>query len=61
MIYQGIRLPKNDQGYCDPTTRTQATTVWSRLQKTIKVIVTPQQDPKQQLFGFRKTHVQHFK
>ena len=22
MIYQGIRLPcKNDQGYCDPTTR----------------------------------------
>ena len=25
MIYQGIRLPcKNDQGYCDPTTRTQA-------------------------------------
>ena len=29
MIYQGIRLPfKNDQGYCDPTTRTQATTVW---------------------------------
>ena len=29
MIYQGIRLPcKNDQGYCDPTTRTQATVVW---------------------------------
>ena len=29
MIYQGIRLPcKNDQGYCDPTTRTQATNVW---------------------------------
>ena len=29
MFYQGIRLPcKNDQGYCDPTTRTQATTVW---------------------------------
>ena len=29
MIYQGIRLPcKNDQGYCDPTTRTQATFVW---------------------------------
>ena len=29
MIYQGIRLPcKNDQGYCDPTTRTQATIVW---------------------------------
>ena len=28
IIYQGIRLPsKNDQGYCDPTTRTQATTV----------------------------------
>ena len=27
--YQGIRLPyKNDQGYCDPTTRTQATIVW---------------------------------
>ena len=26
---QGIRLPcKNDQGYCDPTTRTQATIVW---------------------------------
>ena len=29
MIYQGIRLPcKNDQGYCDSTTRTQATIVW---------------------------------
>ena len=29
MIYQRIRLPcKNDQGYCDPTTRTQATIVW---------------------------------
>ena len=29
MIYQGIRLPcKNDQGYCDPTTRTQAIIVW---------------------------------
>ena len=29
MIYQGIRLPcKNDQGYCDPTTRTQAKIVW---------------------------------
>ena len=29
MFYQGIRLAcKNDQGYCDPTTRTQATTVW---------------------------------
>ena len=29
MIYQGVRLPcKNDQGYCDPTTRTQATIVW---------------------------------
>ena len=29
MIYQGIRLPcKDDQGYCDPTTRTQATIVW---------------------------------
>ena len=29
MIYQGIRLPcKNDQGYCDPTTRIQATIVW---------------------------------
>ena len=28
-ICQGIRLPcKNDQGYCDPTTRTQATIVW---------------------------------
>ena len=28
MIYRGIRLPcKNDQGYCDPTTRTQATIV----------------------------------
>ena len=28
-LYQGIRLPcKNDQGYCDPTTRTQATIVW---------------------------------
>ena len=29
MIYQGIRLPcKNDQDYCDLTTRTQATIVW---------------------------------
>ena len=29
MIYQGVRLPcKNDQGYCDPTTRTQTTIVW---------------------------------
>ena len=29
IIYQGIRLScKNDQGYCDPTTRTQATIVW---------------------------------
>ena len=29
MIYQGIKLPcKNDQGYCDPKTRTQATIVW---------------------------------
>ena len=29
MIYQGIRIPcKNCQGYCDPTTRTQATIVW---------------------------------
>ena len=29
IIHQGIRLPcKNDQGCCDPTTRTQATIVW---------------------------------
>ena len=29
MIYQGIRLPsKNGQGYCDRTTRIQATIVW---------------------------------
>ena len=29
IIYQEIRLPcKNDQGYCDHTTRTQATIVW---------------------------------
>ena len=29
LIYQGIRLLcKNDQRYCDPTTRTQATIVW---------------------------------
>ena len=29
IIYQGIRLPcKNDQGYCDLTTMTQATIVW---------------------------------
>ena len=29
IIYQGTRLPcKNDQGYCDPTTRTQETIVW---------------------------------
>ena len=28
-LYQDIRLPcKNDQGYCDPTTRTKATIVW---------------------------------
>ena len=29
IFYQAIRLPcKNDQGYCDPTTQTQATIVW---------------------------------
>ena len=29
ILNQGIRLPcKNDQGYCDPTKRTQATIVW---------------------------------
>ena len=29
ILHQGIRLfRKNDQGYCDPTTRTQATIVW---------------------------------
>ena len=29
MTYQGNRSPcKNDQGYCNPTTRTQATNVW---------------------------------
>ena len=29
IIYQGIIIPcKNEQGYCDPTTRTQATIVW---------------------------------
>ena len=29
VLCQEIRLPcKNDQGYCDPTTRTQATIVW---------------------------------
>ena len=29
MIYQGFILPcKNDLGYCEPTTRTQATIVW---------------------------------
>ena len=29
IIYQGTRLPcKNDQEYCDPTTRTQPTIVW---------------------------------
>ena len=29
ILYQGIRLTcKNDQEYCDPTTRTQATFVW---------------------------------
>ena len=28
IFYQGIRLPcKNDQGYCDLTTRTQATII----------------------------------
>ena len=29
ILYQVIRLPcKNDQGYCNPETRTQATIVW---------------------------------
>ena len=29
ILYQEIRFPcKDDQGYCDPTTRTQATIVW---------------------------------
>ena len=29
ILYQRIRLPcKNDQGYCDPTKRAQATIVW---------------------------------
>ena len=29
IVFQGIRLScKNDQGYCDPTTRTQETIVW---------------------------------
>ena len=29
IIYQGIRLPcKNDQGYGDPATRTQAAIAW---------------------------------
>ena len=29
ILYQGIRLPyKKDQGFCDPTTRTQATINW---------------------------------
>ena len=29
ILYQGFRLSsKNDQGYWDPTTRTQATTIW---------------------------------
>ena len=29
ILHQGIRLPcKNDQGHCDPKTRTQATIVW---------------------------------
>ena len=29
LIYQGIRLPcRNYHGYCDLTTRTQATIVW---------------------------------
>ena len=29
ILYQGILSPcKIDQGYCDPTTRTQATIVW---------------------------------
>ena len=29
ILYQGIKLPcKSDQGYCDPTTRPQATIVW---------------------------------
>ena len=33
IIYQGIRLPgKNDQGYCNPTLRIQATIVWFPVQ-----------------------------
>ena len=29
ILYQGICLPcKNNQGYCDPATQTQATIVW---------------------------------
>ena len=29
ILYQGIQFScKNEQGYCDPTTRTQATIVW---------------------------------
>ena len=29
ILYQGLRLPcKNDRGYCDSRTRTQATIVW---------------------------------
>ena len=29
LVCQGVRLHfKNDQGYCDPTPRTQATIVW---------------------------------
>ena len=36
ILYQGIRLPcKNEQGYCDPTTRTQATIVWFSVRRNL--------------------------
>ena len=29
IVHRGIRLPyKIDQGFCDPTTKTQATIIW---------------------------------
>ena len=35
IIYRGIQLLcKNDQGYCDPTTRTQSTIVWFAKETT---------------------------
>ena len=42
MIYQGIRLPcKNDQGYCDPTTRTPRQFTYIGYKKSLKTHTAP--------------------